>query len=614
MTAIVTDEKQLQAPLLGGAPSSLPRPPHHQRNSSRQRLWRVLRPLIAIWALSSLLYCCASNLIRLGNYGVEISNRHSALPKHHERLLKYDGEHISWKTCGTVADRDVECSTIDVPMDQFNASNNANGQHFSIPLIRMRGKNATRSILLNPGGPGGSGSNFLYRKGAQLNTIIGEGFHLLSFDPRGINESRPAASCYPDPPARHDFSAVRDKKVVEDSGELWAWTANYVRSCADTMGEYAPHINTPQTAADMNSILDAIGQPELYYWGFSYGTLLGQTYATLFPDRARRVIIDGVANQFDWYDHPLDLEELTDTDAVFAGFLDECLKAGPGNCSLASLASSKDELSHNLIAAVAKLRDEPVPVYLNSTAHGVLDFWAVWHDGIFPALYKPANWPELATNLASLLQGNATAAFLSYAFDRNAWNESSDAFRFVSLNDGVSGPAHWPKDRLGLVAKLLPHFNSTSMFGDNELSHYFAKQAWPIPRSHGFVPQNGVQTVHPLLILSTTYDPVCPLVSARSAHKAFEGSKLVEVKGYGHCSLAVPSVCIARYVREFLYEGRLPEEDHVQCEVDGEPYFVKPDEGGKVVPTVVFEGEEERRIHLAQLELARDLDWGFRRW
>ncbi|KAK3313169.1 Alpha/Beta hydrolase protein [Apodospora peruviana] len=493
-------------------------------------------------------------------------------------------------------------------MDQFNASNNSGNKTFSVPLIRMRGgKNATTNILLNPGGPGGSGSEFLYRRGAQLNTILGDGFHLLSFDPRGVNQSRPLADCYPDPETRRNLSPVRAKRPREDSGELWAWSANHVQACADNLKEYGPYINTPQTAADMNSILDAIGQQDMYYWGFSYGTLLGQTYATLFPNRSTRVIIDGVVNQFDWYDSPLDREAYIDTDRVFSGFVSECVKAGPEKCALASMASSAEALSNKLITTLKKLRDDPVPVYINSTVYGVLDYWAVWHDGVFPALYRPPAWFELAQNLASLLAGNATDAFLAYKFDSlvSEWNTTHDALEFVMFNDGLSGPSHFPHDRTSLLAELRDLF-SQSMFSGYELDIYFKKRAWPIPRAHDYFPRHRTETAHPLLILSTTYDPICPLVSAKSALAAFEKSRLVEVEGFGHCSVAVPSLCVARHVRNFFVNGTLPEEQHVMCKVDGEPYFVKPEaEGAEVVPLKVFHDDEERKIHVAQLELAR---------
>ncbi|KAK4182895.1 Alpha/Beta hydrolase protein [Podospora australis] len=537
------------------------------------------------------------------------------------RRRSYPGEKITWTSCGTLVDHQLECTNLTVPMDHFNSSNNGpdNSLHFTIPLIRLRGKNATDNIniLLNPGGPGGSGAEFIWRWGAQLNTIIGENYHLLTFDPRGVNGSVPRANCYPTEEIRRELSVVRNKKIVEDSGELWAWAGNFVQACADNMGVHGAYINTPQTAADMNSILDAIGQDDMYYWGFSYGTLLGQTYATLFPERSKRVIIDGVVNQFSWYNNIFDDEDLTDTDNVFDGFVDECIKAGKEDCALAELASSKEQLREKLITSIDQLRDDPIGVYVNTSIHGVLDYWAVWYDGVFPAMYKPANWRTLADNLAALLKGNATAAFMAYSRE-GPWVSLFDANTVIMTNDGVSGPKNWPvSGRQELVKQVIDFYNSsTSRLFNTALSHegHFEKQAWKIPRTHNYVPTKGVKTAHPLLVLTTTYDPICPLVSAKSANDAFVDSKIVEVKGYGHCSLAVPSLCINKHVRAFLDEGKLPD-DYTQCEGDGNPYFGKSDDEKKGLVNLQSSSwtEEEKRIHLAQVELARDL-WFKPRW
>ncbi|KAK3349009.1 Alpha/Beta hydrolase protein [Lasiosphaeria hispida] len=529
---------------------------------------------------------------------------------HCPHRLTYPGEKISWTPCGAIDDHELECATIDVPMDHFNKSNNARGKAFSIPLTRLRGKNATQNLLLNPGGPGGSGTEFISRRGAQLSAIVGENFHLLGFDPRGINKSRPLASCYPDFETRRRLSPVRSKKLVEDSGELFAWTANLVQACADNMGEHGAYINTPQTAADMNDILDAVGQDDMYYWGFSYGTLLGQTYATMFSDRTKRVIIDGVASQFDWYEETLDNEAIQDTDSVFEGFVDECIKAGPEKCALASLAKTKEALSEKLVSEIENLRDNPISVYINSTVYGIVDYWKVWHQVVFISLYRPAQWYATAEKLDSLLRGNATDIFLQIYAQENPFDTEEDAERFVTLNDGKSGPAPWPQDR-GEAVSMMQSFFNQSLFADVYYPFYVSKRAWTaVPRTHGYVPRRGVKTAHPLLILSTTYDPVCPLISARGANAAFEGSRLVELKGYGHCSLAVPSLCITHYVRDFLLEGKLPDEN-ARCDADGSPYFAKPDEGDKVTALAQFSDPEDRKIHLAQVKLAREVQF---RW
>lgn len=188
---------------------------------------------------------------------------------HDERNgLQYTGEKLSWEPCGDVSGRPVECSNITVPMDQFDAENSGD-KTFFIPLIRLRGgENATQNLLVNPGGPGGSGTEFIFRRGKQLSEIVGDGFHILSFDPRGINASTPMASCFPTKEARKERSDLRDYELVHDSPEVYAWAHNFVKACADTMDEHGAYINTPQTAADMNSILDSVGQEDMIYWGF----------------------------------------------------------------------------------------------------------------------------------------------------------------------------------------------------------------------------------------------------------------------------------------------------------------------------------------------------------
>ncbi|ROV94100.1 hypothetical protein VMCG_08220 [Cytospora schulzeri] len=536
--------------------------------------------------------------------------RHQIPQEAEERARLFLREHITWEGCGEIKGRPVECSTITVPMDQFNATNSGD-KVFTVPLIRMRGKDATQNLLLNPGGPGGSGFEFLHRRGEQLSTIVGEGFHLLSFDPRGVNGSSPQALCYPDQETRRALGQARYTRVVEDSPEAYAFSKNHVRACADTMGEHGLYINTPQTAADMNSILDAVGQKDMVYWGFSYGTLLGQTYAGLFPERSQRVIIDGVVNQFDWYDEIVSPESLVDTENVMDGFFSECLKAGD-NCTLSTLVESAEELAEKVLGFAEGIYEEPLSVYINNTAYGLLDYSKILFTGIFPSLYKPAQWYTLADRLARLLEGNATEAFLAYG-GNDPWGLPDDSNIFVEMNDMKSGAKYWPQDRKSAL-DIITSVANESLFGPAMFAGSYVSQQWILPHTHSYVPKYDVKTAHPLLILSTTYDPVCPLISARSANKAFAGSQIVEVKGYGHCSLAVASTCLAKHVRSFLYNGTVPD-SYTQCEVDG-PYFIKPEEDGKTVTALKeFDDPEEMRIHIAQLELARDPDWpSWSRW
>lgn len=338
------------------------------------------------------------------------------------------------------------------------------------------------------------------------------------------------------------------------------------------MGEHGLYINTPQTAADMNSILDAVGQQDMYYWGFSYGTLLGQTYATMFPERAKRVIIDGVADVFDWYNELISLTAFDDSEHALAGFFDECIKAGDA-CALSSFADTATSLQDKAMSAVEKLAKDPISVYVDNHTFGILDYnTMLW--SIFRVLHKPGQqWYTLASNLAHLLRGNATAAFLAYKEQSWFASEMEEHTMTIQFNDAKSGAEYWPQRREELLEAFAPYVNQ-SLFGSFALGGYYPQAAWRIPKTHAFKTRQSVDTK--LLVLSTTYDPVTPLTSARVARRTFQGSRIVEVKGYGHCSLAVESDCARDKVRAFLKHGSLPDED-VKCDVNSDfSYFQKP--------------------------------------
>ncbi|VUC20405.1 unnamed protein product [Clonostachys rosea] len=508
---------------------------------------------------------CLASLLSLGF----CKNGMAAAPN----ILSYPGEQITWTPCGQADNHTLECSSIDVPKDQFDAQNSGD-QTFNIPIIRLRGHDALggRNLIVNPGGPGGSGLQYIHLKGAEINAIVGEGYHLVSFDPRGVNTSRPLATCYPDSQSRQRLSRVRNVDPVLDSGEIFAWTENYVQACADVMGEHGNYVNTPQTAADMNSILDALGQENMAYWGFSYGSLLGQTYAALFPERSKRIIVDGIINIFNWYNGTVDSEMWTDTDTVLDGFFEECIKAGE-QCALSEFGTgSKEILKKRVMDLGDQLKDQPEPAYINSAKYGLVDYRRLFYDAIFPVLFNPASWHSFSLILASFMNGNITTMFSVFGSDI-AYTATDDANSVVRLNDARTGPGYWPQDRNSFLDIILPLMNS-SRWAMIENVEYYKRQKWRLPRTHTFLPTREMETVHPLLILSTSYDPVCPLKSARVARDAFKDSRIIEVKGYGHCSSSLPSSCLTAYVRDFLYNGTLPDRD-VQCASEMK-YFKPP--------------------------------------
>jgi hypothetical protein len=184
--------------------------------------------------------------------------------------------------------------------------------------------------------------------------------------------------------------------------------------------------------------------------------------------------------------------------------------------------------------------------------------------GIFPAAYRPISWPVLASNLAELLNGNPVPAYKAYSDNWMAGLMSDETGIFVVLNDrwktGPEAPAH-------NVSAIRDYFLNEPVLSHlitrYQASFYFDHAFWLLPTTHNFHPQYypeypSFKTANPILILSTTYDPVCPLVSAKKAHDSFEGSGFVEQKSYGHCSTSMASLCMAKHVQNYFYDGVLP--------------------------------------------------------
>jgi hypothetical protein len=288
----------------------------------------------------------------------------------------------------------------------------------------------------------------------------------------------------------------------------------------------------------------------------------------MFPDRVSRLILDGVSNLDEWYNAFFFEEAFTDTDRIFSGFLEECFKAKEA-CPLNSIGDisfiSPSELKSYIDNFLKNLEEEPIPVYLNISNYGSITRRKVVTNGIFMALYRPAYWPSLASNLAELLNGNSVPVY-------NAYSDSllthffgvDDTETFIIMNDnwrtGLNAPAHgiFPIRNYTLDRPALS--NLVSKYQGSDI---FDRASWSIPTTHSFHPKYHpkyprVKTAEPILVVSTTYDPVCPLVSARKAHDSFEGAGFVEQKSYGHCSIGMPSLCTANHIRRYFNEGVLP--------------------------------------------------------
>lgn len=453
------------------------------------------------------------------------------------------------------------------------------GRQAAIALIRKPAIVPERSpfyrgpVLFNPGGPGGSGVDLILSVGHAFATVLGPQFDVVGFDPRGIARSTPRADFF-NSNAERAMSERLVKRVVEPNEQANAWAqAQVIGSLAASHDDgYLAHINTPNTATDMLSIARAHGRDKIQYWGFSYGTVLGATFASMYPDNVERLVIDGVMDSKDYYSTTW-LTNLEDTNKGLDRFFESCAEAGAHLCPLHSV--DPEDIRKNLTALYINLKNQPVPVK-TSDKYGVVDY-AMARMATLASLYSPYTaFAPLAKALHDLINGDGSSFFSLFGPapfscscdpDEGQFSEVPDGFLALHCNDGDDVP--FSPD------ELRQHYESMSNVSDWAETWVFTRISclgWPKVKK-GFRGPFGGNTSHPLLVVGNTADPVTPLSSAKKMAEGFAGAVVLTQDTGGHCSINSPSICTQNYIREYFQSGTLPEADTVCQPIIKNPFF-----------------------------------------
>ncbi|VDC03622.1 unnamed protein product [Peniophora sp. CBMAI 1063] len=456
----------------------------------------------------------------------------------------------------------------------------------AIALIRipspygLNGSDAYRGpLLINPGGPGASGiETVLTETAQQLLELVGDVYDLVGFDPRGVGRSTPQAQRIPSQlqaaiwGEETLFGALPPLSIPGNVGLTLAKAevsnAVYGQSGAD----YLPFINTPYTAEDMMQIVRAHGRDKLSYYGFSYGTVLGATVASLYPDSIERMVLDGVLDAQEYYAGNV-TANLLDTDKAVNVFFQACYEAGPDLCAFYD--SSAKQISANLDALYEQLKEAPIPVLINEASFGFVDY-GMLRGIIRDVVYFPYQYfPFLAQGLALLQQGNGTAFFefagTTSTFSCDCANSTNpdngiDALLTVGCNDA-------PVQNYS-VSEWQSQFDTAA--GVSEYAEvYFGLalrcQSWPVGTSSRVPSPSslGGNTSAPILFVANTIDPATPHVGAVATSALFPGSALLTQNSTGHTSTSATSNCTASIVARYFVDASLPEDGTI-CQVEGE--------------------------------------------
>lgn len=465
-------------------------------------------------------------------------------------------------------------------------------------------------------------------------------YDYLSWDPRGVNNTTPRLNCFSDSSASDNWNLQNEANGIDSSSSfavsnLWARSKALADGCS-VGPEILRHMNTAPVIADMVAIIEAHGswrqkqaevwlsscegkavmkgkssdhlysteavlartrwvqgEEKLNYWGFSYGTLVGSTFATLQPDRVGRVLIDGVCDTTDYYNAGW-LTNLQDTDQVMEHFYEYCSLAGPSKCAMNLGNTSAATIKSQVEALVPSLREDPVAVSATETQGPQIITYSDLMQMIRGKLYKPmTGFKPMAELLADLVHGNGSA-FAVYKSElhkpscplNGCPNPNVDAEPCVQstawettaaimCSDAVDVSNGTKDDFKNIISTLV---GQSKWFGEAwstiamQCLHWKTKAAWTL------APEDvGAMTAHPILLVGNTWDTVTPLRNAVTMSQKFPGSVVLEQRSDGHCSSAAPSICSATLIRAYFQTGVLPEKGTV-CEVDEIPLVGKVDE------------------------------------
>jgi pimeloyl-ACP methyl ester carboxylesterase len=484
---------------------------------------------------------------------------------------------IDWQACHQT----FMCAKVRVPLDY----DRPDGRQITLSLAMMPATDKAHrvgSLFINPGGPGGSGVDFLLEAGPVLFTPqVRARFDIIGFDPRGIIRSTPL-TCFPT--QEQSFSVFQDVPYPTTVGEQRNWIDlehQFDGACRLRGGDMLDHMSTADAARDLDRLRQMVGDSALTYYGVSYGSFLGNVYANLFPDKVRAVVIDGVLDPVAWTTGSGDgttvpfstrLHSAAGTQATLDEFLRLCDAGGPSRCEFAPHARERFYAMYNSVKA------HPFSPNPDGADTPYDESWLL--ADILPPLYDSAVWEFLASLLVEFeswvqLHNGGTAA--AFPFQRPAlsnYPNYMEGFPGVACSDSVNPPnyAAWPR----AAASSL---RTDGIFGPLWTWVSSICADWPGADADTYLGPFTHRTVEPVLVVGNLFDPATPYQGAVKAAALLPNSRLLTVHAWGHTSLFT-SACADQAIGRYLLTSQTPAAGTV-CQPDVVPFTGPLSDGAK---------------------------------
>lgn len=473
-------------------------------------------------------------------------------------LAAFYDQTLRWGPCAGFATTDADrtafadpaydCTRLTVPLDYAAPG----GRTASIGVLRQKATGERiGSLVTNPGGPGASGMSSvpgIIAPGA-VTTPIPSRFDIVGFDPRGVGASTPTIDCLTD----DDWAAQRADLDVDPSpagvAQTEAENRRYAQACTQRSGgaEVLAGVGTRDVARDLDILRAALGDHQLTYLGYSYGTRIGSTYAEAFPQNVRAMVLDGALDPTTSYADQV-VEQNAGFQQAFDAYAADC--ATRPRCPL---GADPQQATARFQALVRPLIDRPA-----RAQDGRAVSYSDAVTGVVEALYSSEAWPVLTKALTNLAAGDGTLinriADLYYGRgDDGHYENKLEALTVITCVDA---------DRLtdrAAVADLVRRANRAAPYSDDGSGGVAALDPcafWPVPpTSRPHVPQ--VAGLPPTLTVSVTGDPATPYQAGVDLAAALGGS-LLTVRGTRHTASLQGNRCVDDVVSRYLVDLATP--------------------------------------------------------
>ncbi len=480
-------------------------------------------------------------------------------------LEEFYAQELSWGPCAPFAatpddaeafrDPALDCTSVTVPLDYAAPD----GETARIALLRVRASgDRIGSLLLNPGGPGASGTGFAAAIASGLGpSPITERFDLIGFDPRGIGASEPVIDCETDEERDEERADIDADSSPEGVALLEEDSQEFADRCVERNGtELLANVGTRDVVRDMDVMRAALGDEKLTYAGFSYGTFIGAKYAEAFPDRVRALLLDGAV---DPAQDPVEssVAQSAGFQLAFDAFAADC--ATQPDCALGTDPAAASE---RFQALVRPLYDTPAPAGEDGRTLGYNDALT----GTIQALYTEQLWEVLRVGLRNLTEGSGELLLLladSYEgrSEDGSYSDDLEAFPVISCVDDrrITDPA--------VYLEIDRRAREAAPFRDDGRGASAARPPcafWPVPpTSEPALPD--VAGLDPVLVVSVTGDPATPYeAGVRLAEQL--GARLLTAEGNQHTVALSGVACVDDLVAAYLVDLRLPD-DGARCTI-----------------------------------------------